>query len=177
MEVRRPLIQSFSAQTPGPRSSGDRAPPSGGGSAGSNPAGGASKTPGQSLMILESGPAAHISRSASQLPRSPVSKATAHSHEGCHQHVVRGQSNGARARSDARLSELPGRGTWSAGRGSGDSPPGNGRPSRHGWRQDHRAVGHSSGTKGSCPGGLRYRDEVRGISVPMSMILGLGHPC
>ena len=51
----RPLIQSFSAQTPGPRSSGDRAPPSGGGSAGSNPAGGASKTPGQSLMILISG--------------------------------------------------------------------------------------------------------------------------
>jgi hypothetical protein len=54
--ARRPLIQSFSVQTPGPRSSGDRAPPSGGGSAGSNPAGGASNTPSQSLMILVSGP-------------------------------------------------------------------------------------------------------------------------
>jgi hypothetical protein len=34
-----PLVSSFLC--PGPRSSGDRAPPSGGGSAGSNPAGGA----------------------------------------------------------------------------------------------------------------------------------------
>src|SRR5215217_9743448 len=36
----------------GPRSSGDRAPPSGGGSAGSNPAGGASVLPSQTCLIF-----------------------------------------------------------------------------------------------------------------------------
>jgi hypothetical protein len=41
--VVEPLVSSFLC--PGPRSSGDRAPPSGGGSAGSNPAGGADKDP------------------------------------------------------------------------------------------------------------------------------------
>ena len=37
----------------GPRSSGDRAPPSGGGSAGSNPAGGAKVSPSQRKLILK----------------------------------------------------------------------------------------------------------------------------
>ena len=68
-------------------------------------------TPGQSLMILESGLAAHISRSAGRLPRSPVSKATAHSHEGCHPHVfeVRATERTGPIRC-AAIGRLPGRG-------------------------------------------------------------------